>query len=61
MSYISGFIQWYFSVAAAVYILFVIKDAVNGFKAFKQADITSVIRGIGGCLIWPYILWHMHF
>lgn len=50
------FLEWYLSVSAAIYLICLFGDAINGFQSFKKATVMDCLRGIAGVLIWPYII-----
>lgn len=48
------FIQWYFSVAAALYIIAVFA----GFKNMLKASVTDILMGFVGAILWPYLVFN---
>ncbi len=55
-----NFWQWYLSVGASIYLIFLLKDARRGFAWCRKGTARSILGGIfGSLLVWPWLLWLM--
>jgi hypothetical protein len=52
-------ISWYLSVGSSIYLIFFVRDAVEGFPRYKKAKLMDVVRGFGIPFVWPYLIFHM--